>query len=201
MQNIPTYTKGLIFDLDGTLVDSMPLHYISWRDTCKEYGIDLTIDILKQMAGKPMVPSLKYLDKLFCTKLPIGEFSAKKESIVWTHIDKIEIIPEVLEYVKYYHGKLPMSVGTGSTRKTATRILDNTGLNKYFTHLVCGDEVKKDKPDPETFLKCAELIKVEPTACVVFEDGQLGIDAANVAGMHAIDVTKFIKLNWYDREY
>ncbi|MFV0482776.1 MAG: HAD family hydrolase [Bacteroidales bacterium] len=201
MQNIPTYIKGLIFDLDGTLVDSMPLHYISWRDTGQEYGIEITVDILKQMAGKPMNPSLDYLDELFNTKLPRVEFSTKKEKTVWENIDKIEIIPEVFEYVKHYAGKLPMAVGTGSTKEVALKIMTNTGLDRYITHVVGGDEIKKHKPDPETFLKCAELINIEPEACAVFEDGQLGIDAANSVGMLPVDVTKFITLNWYDRRY
>ncbi|MFV0346919.1 MAG: HAD family hydrolase [Bacteroidales bacterium] len=201
MQNIPTRIKGLIFDLDGTLVDSMPLHYLSWRNTGREYGIEITIDILRAMTGKPMDPSLAYLDKVFNTKLPVEEFSVKKDDEVWKNLGQIERIPEVFEYVKYYHSKLPMAVGTGSTREMALKILAHTGLEKYFTHIVGGDEIKKHKPNPETFIKCAELIGVEPQACAVFEDGQLGIDAANTAGMYPIDVTKFIKLNWYDREY
>ena len=101
-----------------------------------------------------------------------------------------------MDIVKKYHGILPMAVGTGGHREAVESTLEVTGLRKYFDIVITANDVKNFKPHPETFLKCAELMKIDPEFIEVFEDGDLGIEAAIAAGMIATDVR-----SWYDSDY
>jgi HAD superfamily hydrolase (TIGR01509 family) len=104
---------------------------------------------------------------------------------------KMKPIIPVVELAKKYHGKLPMAVGTGGYNRLAWKTMKILGLDKYFDVLVSSDEITHPKPDPETFLKCAELLGVDPADCEVFEDADLGIQAANAGGMMATLVTDY----------
>ena len=100
------------------------------------------------------------------------------------------ILP-VVELAKKYHGVLPMAVGTGGYKRLAWKTMEICGLDKYFDILVSTEDVARPKPFPDTFLKCAELLGVNPAVCEVFEDAQLGIQAAKAAGMMATLVTDY----------
>ena len=108
----------------------------------------------------------------------------------------VKPIGPVVDIVKEYHGTLPMAVGTGGHREAVERTLEITGLREYFDIIVTANDVNSFKPHPETFLKCAELMEVEPEFIDVFEDGELGIEAAKKAGMNAIDVRSWYDSNW-----
>jgi beta-phosphoglucomutase-like phosphatase (HAD superfamily) len=105
-------------------------------------------------------------------------------------------IEPVIALVQKYYGKMPMSVGTGGHREAVEKTLEIIGLRKYFDILVTANDVTKHKPHPETFLRCAELMNVAPAECEVFEDGDLGIEAARRAGMIATDVRGWYDSNW-----
>ena len=105
-------------------------------------------------------------------------------------------IDPVVEIVKKYHGKLPMAIGTGGNRKAVERTLVLTGLRKYFEIIVTANDVDNFKPHPETFLRCAELMNVDPAHIEVFEDGAQGLEAARMAGMIATDVRTWYDSNW-----
>jgi beta-phosphoglucomutase family hydrolase len=190
--------KGLIFDLDGTLIDSMPLHFEGWKKACERFGASIDPAFLKYHTGSPG----------WAIAAAIIERSGLQGSVTIEQIMKVKLeefykvqqlikpVEPVAEIVRKYFGKLPMAVGTGGHRQAVERSLEVTGMRKYFDIVVTANDVQQHKPHPETFLKCAELMKIDPQFIEVFEDGDFGIEAALSAGMMATDVR-----SWYDSEY
>lgn len=192
MIKIDSRAKGLIFDLDGTLVDSMPVHKIAWQEVCSLKNFDFTDEIFYGYAGVPSEKIFELLNERYGTDFDPLHHSQLKEEAYRKKMDQVKVIPEVFEVVKQYHTQLPFSVGTGSPREDSLEILELTGLNKYFNIIVSKDDIERGKPAPDTFLKCAELMKISPGDCLVFEDGDPGIEAARKAGMMVIDVREVI---------
>lgn len=186
--------KGLIFDLDGTLADTMPIHYVAWRNATARYGIDFTTELFAQLAGIPLYPTVVKLNEMFGLNLDPHEVGDLKETEFENNMHLATPIKPVVDLVYKYHGKIPMSIGTGSCRRLSQRSLEIIGLKDYFDIIVSGDDVTKFKPHPETFLKCAELMGIDPVDCEVFEDGILGIQAAQSVGMMFEDVTNYYKV-------
>lgn len=190
MIHIPENVKGLIFDLDGTLVDSMPVHKIAWQEVCSAKGFDFTDEIFYKYAGVPSEEIFRIINRDHNLDFDPLYHSKLKEEGYLSRLDMVKIIPEVVEVVHRYFGKLPMSIGTGSPKNHSTDVVKKVGLNQYFDILVGKEDVERGKPAPDTFLRCAELMKVEPQFCIVFEDGDAGIEAANSAGMKVVDIRK-----------
>lgn len=186
--------KGLIFDLDGTLANTMPIHYLAWRNAAAQYGIDFTPELFQQLAGIPLYPTVQKLNEIFGMNIDPKEMGDLKEDEFEQNMHLTPEIKIVTDLVRLYHGKLPMAVGTGGSRRLALKTLDIIGLNGYFEALVTSEDVENYKPDPETFLKCAALMGVHPSDCEVFEDGILGIKAALSAGMMVVDVTEYYEV-------
>ncbi len=186
--------KGLIFDLDGTIADTMPIHYIAWRNAAARYGIDFSVDLFAQLAGIPLYPTVERLNKLFGKNIDPKEMGDAKELEYEQNMDKIEPIEPVIALIRNYHGKLPMAVGTGGLKRLALKTLEIVGVDQYIDIVVSSEDVRHYKPHPETFLRCAELMGVEPSACQVFEDGMLGIQAAKDGGMMVTDVTEYYEV-------
>lgn len=186
--------KALIFDLDGTLADSMPVHFIAYKNILSDYGIDFTPELFATLAGIPAVQTIERLNEMFGTKMDPYKTGHLKEAEYEKIMHKMKPITPVVEIVKEYYGKLPMSVGTGGYRRLAQKSLEILGLDKYFDVLVSADDVTHPKPHPETFLKCAGLMGVEPQFCQVFEDGEPGIKAAEAAGMIPTLITDFYEV-------
>ncbi|MGQ1909683.1 HAD family hydrolase [Marinifilum sp. RC60d5] len=189
--DIFTNTKALIFDLDGTLADTMPIHYDAWNKTAKVMGISYSQEFLSSCAGMPSAKIIELLNKQNNHSIDPQEFSALKEEFFAKEMHKITEIKPVTDLVYKYHKKMPMAVGTGGKRNIAEETLKLLGLDKYIPILVSADDVENHKPEPETFLKCANLMGIAPENCQVFEDGLLGIQAAEKAGMMVTDVTPF----------
>ncbi|HKK67048.1 MAG TPA: beta-phosphoglucomutase family hydrolase [Bacteroidales bacterium] len=186
--------KGLIFDLDGTIADTMPAHYIAWKYVCSKHGIDFSIDLFLQLAGIPLEGTIKRLNEMFDTNMDPVKTGEEKESAFLATIRKTKVVEPVAEIIREYHGKLPMSVGTGGQRSVATATLKATGMDKYFDIVITSDDIAHPKPHPETFLKCAEQMGIAPENCQVFEDGVLGKTAAIEAGMKLVDVTDYYEV-------
>lgn len=189
---------GLIFDLDGTIVDSMPYHYKAWQMACDEIGATLTPELLATHTGKPtfeVAEELLIYNQLQ-DKISVEQFADSKARYFISMIELLRPIEPVVDIVKRYYGVLPMAVGSGGSRKIVEQSLVVTGLDKYFEVVVTASDVTLFKPHPETFLKCAELINVDPQYIEVFEDGEPGLQAAKTAGMIATDVR-----SWYDSDY
>jgi beta-phosphoglucomutase family hydrolase len=186
--------KGLIFDLDGTLADTMPIHYIAWKNAAARYGIDFSPELFAQLAGIPVYPTVEKLNEIFGKNIDPQEMGDLKEAEFEKNMHLTPEIKIVTDLVRQHHGKLPMAIGTGGSRHLSMKTLGIIGLQDYINILVTSEDVKNFKPHPETFLKCAELIGVAPEDCEVFEDGVLGMQAAKTAGMMVVDVTQYYEV-------
>ena len=188
-------TKGLIFDLDGTITDTMPIHYIAWKKTLAKYGVNLSYKRFYSLAGIPVYETVNELNKIFSVKMDAGKVSIEKEQEYERNMYMAKPIGPAVRLIQKYAGKLPMSVGTGTGREIAEKTIKIIGLTSFFPVIVTSDDVKNGKPNPETFLRCAKLINVEPSKCQVFEDSELGFQAAREAGMMMTDIKKYYTIN------
>ncbi len=186
--------KALIFDLDGTLADSMPVHFQAYKNILKEYGIRFTPELFGTLAGIPAVETIEKLNEIFGTRMDPQQTGMLKEREYEIIMHKIEPVVPVVDLVKKYHGKLPMAIGTGGYKRLAWKTLKILGLDTFFDILISSEDVTCPKPHPETFLKCAELLGTDPAFCQVFEDGQPGIVAARAAGMMSTLVTDYYQV-------
>lgn len=181
---------ALIFDMDGTLVDSGQLHEFAWTAMLNKYGIPIDRPLMRSLAGVPTKGTIEILLEKFNVKVEasLDEMNDFKEQVVHDNMHKYVKPTALIEVAQRYHGKKPMAIGTGAYTQEATTILGLCGLDKYIQVVVGADQVQNPKPAPDTFLRCAELLGVEATQCVVFEDSKLGLQAAASAGMAGIDV-------------
>lgn len=186
--------KALIFDLDGTLANTMPIHYIAWKNAAAKYGIDFSIELFMQLAGIPLYPTVDKLNEIFGKNIDPREMGDLKEAEFEENMHLIQEIKPVTDLVREWHGKLPMAVGTGGSRRLSLKTLEIIGLKGYFDVLVSSEDVSEFKPHPMTFIRCAELMGVDPADCEVFEDGVLGFQAARTAGMMVTDVTQYYEV-------
>ena len=190
--------KGLIFDLDGTLADTMPYHYQAWQAACKKFGLSIDHEFLKKHTGSPgwIIAAELLKENNLNGKISAEDIIEEKLKIFYKHQSLVKPIEPVADIVKKYYGKLPMAVGTGGHRLAVERTLEITNLRQYFDIIITANDVEKFKPHPETFLKCAEKMNIEPRYIEVFEDGDLGIEAAKIAEMYVTDVR-----SWYDSDW
>lgn len=184
--------KALIFDLDGTLSDSLPVHMATWNTLGETFGFIFEDRIVHEMTGMPTIAFAERLVNENKLSITPEELVKLKQKAFWDSVGLIKPVELVVEIVKKYHGKLPMAVGTGASRRSALLQLDTLGLTDYFEAIVTADDVDNHKPHPDTFLVCAEIMGVAPEHCQVFEDGILGMEAARSAGMMITDVRPFI---------
>lgn len=192
--NINPKAKGLIFDLDGTLADTMPMHFIAWKNAASRYGIDFTPELFQELAGIPLYPTVEKLNQIFGKNIDPFEMGDLKEAEFEQNMHLTPEIKIVTDLVRANQCKIPMAIGTGGARRLVLKTLEVIGLRDYFDVIVCSEDVNNYKPHPETFLKCAEQMGIDPVDCVVFEDGQLGIEAAKNAGMMVVDVTEYYEV-------
>lgn len=188
---------ALIFDMDGTLVDSGQLHEKAWIETLDHYQIPVDRSLMRSLAGVPTPETVDALATHFGISLiqPAEVIARDKIERVRSNMLQ-QVKPTALaEVVKHYHGKKPMAVGTGASTKEALAIIDACGLSDYFEVVVGGDAVENPKPAPDTFLSCATKLGVIANECVVFEDAPLGIQAAQQAGMACVDVAQELNIH------
>jgi beta-phosphoglucomutase-like phosphatase (HAD superfamily) len=184
--------KALIFDLDGTVSDSLPVHLATWNKIGSSIGFVFDERLVYEMTGMPTIAFAKRIIEENDLHISPGALVKLKQQAFWDAVHLIKPIDLVVELVKKYKGILPMSVGTGASRQSAKLQLQELELLPYFDFVVTADDVTHHKPEPETFLKCAELMKVKPSECQVFEDGIPGMEAARAAGMMLTDVRPYI---------
>ncbi|MCF8335701.1 MAG: beta-phosphoglucomutase family hydrolase [Bacteroidales bacterium] len=183
--------KALIFDVDGTLADSMPVHLESWKVIGNKYGFQYSREYLERYAGMSGQEIVEIINENNGLQLNPDQIAHEKEEAFLENLDQVEPIIPVVKLLEDYHGRLPIAAGTGGFRRVATRILKAIGVWDKIDVLVGSDDVIHHKPAPDTFLKCAAELGVEPADCLVFEDADLGFRAARKAGMHLMDVRPY----------
>ena len=188
-------TRAIIFDLDGTLADTMPLHFKAWQLTCRNHGMEMTREFLKDHMGRPgwEISEDIIAEHGLGDKITGKQLVSEKISCYRKLEPGVKEIKEVADIVRKYHGKIPMAVGTGGFTEAAHKTLSLIQMTTYFDIVVTADDVKNHKPYPDTFLRAAELLGIEPGYIDVFEDGDLGLEAAKRAGMNPVDIRPWIE--------
>jgi HAD superfamily hydrolase (TIGR01509 family) len=180
--------QAYLFDCDGTIADSMPLHYIAWKQALSEQGCDFPEDLFYQWGGMPVHEIISTLNQMRGLNMPVEAVAIRKENLYYEYLPRLTAVPEVLEVIESSHGSLPFAVVSGSTRESVTASLESLRLLDKFDTLVCAGDYQRSKPHPEAFLLAAERLGVAPENCLVFEDTVMGIQAATAAGMASIKV-------------
>lgn len=180
--------RALIFDCDGTLADSMPLHWRAWNAVCKRNGIELPEERFYKLGGVPSQKILTMLKQEQGLSFDPAEISRQKEEAYLPLMAEVKLIEPVAAIAREHVGKLPMAVATGGRAKYIRPLLEGLGISDWFQAIVTSDDVKNHKPAPDTFLKAAALLGVPPEDCRAFEDTDLGMEAIRAAHMDAVDV-------------
>ncbi len=177
--------KGLIFDMDGLMIDTEPVYRSAWRSACSALGYSLSDELFESLIGRSERDSEAIVMNAFGSDFPVRRFretyNEKTDALIArTAIPLMEGVTELLEFVDMHH--LPRVVATSTKRSRALQLLESTGLQRWFSSVVTGDQVAKGKPDPEIFTTAAAAIGIRPAQCVVLEDSEPGILAAHSAG-------------------
>jgi len=181
---------GLIFDCDGTLADTMPLHWKAWQLVTRKYDLHFPEDRFYAMGGVPSRHILKMLSDEQDKRLDPLAASHEKESAYLETLHQVGPIHAVVEIARAHHGKVPMAVASGGTGPVIRRVLEHLGIRELFTAVVTSEDVEHQKPAPDIFLEAARRIGVKPERCRAFEDTDLGLQAIRAAGMDAVDVRR-----------
>ena len=180
--------RAYLFDCDGTIADSMPLHYIAWKQALGEWGCDFPERLFYSWGGMPVAEIISTLNMRNGLSMPVEAVAHRKENLYYELLPKLTPVPEVLEQIEAAHQRIPFAVVSGSTRESVTASLRVLGLLDKFDVMVCAGDYKNAKPDPEAFLLAAERLGVRPASCLVFEDTEMGIRAATAAGMQSVRI-------------
>lgn len=182
------YLAALIFDCDGTLVDSMPAHYRAWADTFRLHGIEFTERRFYELAGVPTDRVAAIVAAEHGVSLDAVAVARQKDQQFLSCLDEIRAFEPVAAIARDHRGILPMAVASGSARELVERELTALGMLDWFNVVLCAEDVELPKPAPDVFLTAAQRLGMEPFRCIVYEDSDLGIQAAIAAGMQFVDV-------------
>lgn len=185
---------AFLFDFDGTVADTMSVHRDAWNHALGVYGLNLTLEQHLGWAGTPTRGIVKLLSEMHKVDLPVDEIMKNKEVHYFSSLHGVKEIIPVVDIIRASHGKIPMAIVSGSRRKPVETTLKHLQLEKYFDTLVCAEDYVKGKPAPDCFLRAAEILKVKPEDCLVFEDAELGILSAHAAGMACLRVSEHKEL-------
>lgn len=172
-----------LFDCDGTIADSMPLHLVAWQKALAPWNFEFPEELFYATAGQPVEFIVQVLNEKFGLSMPPKEVTESREAHYLDLLPQIEALPEVLAYIESGTGKIPMAVVSGSPRASVLETLTHLKLLDRFQAVVASGDYKHGKPHPEPFLNAAAKVGVSPERCLVFEDAELGIQSAKAAGM------------------
>lgn len=188
--NLPDFDtfEGFIFDCDGTLADTMPLHFVAWQEVMTGYGFAFDEDLFYSLGGKPTEKIVAELSTEQKIEVDIAQVTYEKEAAFVEMLSDVQPIESIVAIAHAYQGKLPMGVGSGGQREVVHQILRQLKLDSVFDCVVGSEDTPKHKPEPDVFLEVARRLNVTPENCLVFEDADLGVEAAKRAGMACFDV-------------
>lgn len=196
----PATAPALIFDCDGTLADTMPTHYVAWATMLDDHGIPFTEERFYELAGMPSERIVELLSEESGVSVgDIGAMVDAKEALYLQSIEAMRRIEIVCEIALRYHGHLPLAVASGGERAIVNATIAAIGLTDIFGAVVGAEDTQLHKPDPDVFLEAARRVGVEPNGCVVFEDSDLGLVAAERAGMTGVDIRPWLHADPADR--
>lgn len=181
---------AVIFDCDGTLVDSMPAHFEAWCEALALHGASGVFkeDVFFAMGGRPTMDIVVELNDEYNLKLdPAAVALAKREAFL-RRLDRVTLIEEVAAFAERLRGKVPMAIATGGSRMVIEKTLKIVGISDWFDEVVTADDVAEGKPAPDIFLRAAKLLGVSPSKCLALEDAPAGILSAQRAGMQVIEI-------------
>lgn len=180
--------RALIFDCDGTLTDSMPLHYRAWCQALQRHGLELPEPRFYALGGVPTETIIRMLCEEQGVNADAAEVAAEKEAAFLQISHQVTANEPVCAIARQHHGKLPLAVASGGIRQVVIDQLQRIAMQDYFATIVAAEDTVKHKPEPDVFLEAARRLGVAPSDCVVFEDTDIGLLAAQRAGMDGVDV-------------
>ena len=187
---------ALLFDLDGTLVDSMPAHNQAWIQVLKKYGVDISEDILYKMAGIPNFRTAEIFIADYSIDVQPEQIVEQKEDLFVKSFKDLQKIPAVAALAEKFYKILPLGIVSGSSRARIIESLEITNLTHLFNCIVSSDDTERGKPFPEPYELAARLLGVDSKTCLVFEDGAAGIEAALSAKMNVVYVKDGYLYDW-----
>ena len=182
--------EAYIFDCDGTLADSMMVHYEAWAAVFSRHGIDFDPVLYYELGGMPARELIPLLGQKFGVQMSVEETVQAKEMHYLANVSKVTPIHGVIEIARKARGTLPMAVASGGGRPAVTSTLKHLGILDWFEVCITSEDVAQGKPAPDCFLKAAMVMGVRPDRCLVFEDAPFGIAAAEAAGMVSVLVPR-----------
>lgn len=185
--------QGIVFDCDGTLADTMPLHWEAWQAVTQRHGILFTEERFYALGGVPSHHILQTLAKEQGLPINPQAVAKEKEETYLKTLAHVRPIEAVVEVARAHHGKLPMAVASGGTREIINMVLRHLKIRDLFQAVVTSEDVVHQKPAPDIFLEAARRIGVSPERCRGYEDTDLGMTAIRAAGMEAIDVREILR--------
>jgi beta-phosphoglucomutase-like phosphatase (HAD superfamily) len=185
--------KGLIFDCDGTLADTMPLHWRAWQVVAARYHLHFPEDRFYALGGVPSRDIFRMLAEEQGVTLDHLQAAHEKEAAYLPLMSRVEPIHAVVDIARGHFGKVPLAVASGGTRQIIEQVLEHLGIRALFKAVVTSECVANQKPAPDIFLEAARRIGVEPRCCRAYEDTELGLQAIRAAGMEAVDVRNLLK--------
>jgi HAD superfamily hydrolase (TIGR01549 family) len=186
--------KALIFDCDGTLADTMPLHWLAWQAITSRHNVIFPEDRFYALGGVPSRQILQMLREEQRLSIDPIAVSREKEEEYLKLMAQVGPIHEVVEIATDHAGKLPMAVASGGTRPIIEKVLRHLNIGDLFAAVVTSEDVVHQKPAPDIFLEAARRLGVRPDNCRAYEDTDLGLTAIRAAGMDAVDVRTLIAL-------
>jgi beta-phosphoglucomutase-like phosphatase (HAD superfamily) len=184
--------RGLIFDCDGTLADTMPLHWRAWQTVLRRHPLEFSEHRFYSLGGVPSRDIVRLLSREQGITLDPLAVSREKESEYAPLIAQVEPVNVVVGIAREHHGRIPMAVASGGLRRTIEQVLAHLGIRHLFQAVVTSEDVVRQKPAPDIFLEAARRIEVPPRFCRAYEDTDLGLDAIRAAGMDAVDVRRLL---------
>jgi len=183
--------NALIFDCDGTLADTMPIHYCAWSRAGTHFGFHLTEERFYSLGGVPVAKIVEMLLAEAGLEVDVQQIVDFKESAYLESLPNIQPVAPVLEIARLHRGQIPIGVASGSTREMVEHTLRQLGIIEWFDCLVGAEDTERHKPEPDVFLEAARRLGVDPAGCCVYEDTDSGMEAARRAGMACVDIRTF----------